>query len=115
MEPHCDEAGGDCVSLPREVCSLERRLVVKTTPLTGCDKVARLLCSPRDCEMTEGPVQCREEPRSMVVDRPVEDCEMSPIRVCRPVTRMVPKLEPTEAGFHCQLISLSLSSSSGLH
>ena len=37
-ESHCDEAGGDCVSLPREICTLERRTVVKTTPLTGCDK-----------------------------------------------------------------------------
>ena len=63
-----------------------------------CEKVARLLCSPRGCEMTEGPVECREEARSQVVERPVEDCQMSPIRVCRPVTKMVPKLEPTQAG-----------------
>ena len=38
-EPRCDETGENCVSLAREECSLERRTVVKTTPLTGCDKV----------------------------------------------------------------------------
>ena len=97
-EPHCDEAGEHCVTLGREECRLERRRVVKTTPLTGCDKVARLLCSNPGCRRTEGPVQCREEPRTAVVERPVEDCRVSPVRVCRPVTRMVPRLEPTQAG-----------------
>lgn len=32
----------------------------------------------------------------MLVDRPGEDCHMEPLTVCRPVTKMVPKLEPQE-------------------
>ena len=54
------------------------------------------MCAPRDCEMTEGEVECRQELRSLLVDRPGEECHMEPIEVCRPVTRMVPKLEPSE-------------------
>ena len=41
-------------------------------------------------------MECREERRSMVVERPEEECHMEPINVCRPVTRMVPQLKPTE-------------------
>ena len=86
-DSQCDDAGGSCVEVSRQECSLERRTVVKTTPLTGCEKVGRLLCAPRGCEMVSGPVECREETRSQLVDRPVEECQMSPITVCRPVTK----------------------------
>ena len=66
--------------------------------------------------MTEGPVQCRAEPRSVVVERPVEECQMSPVRVCRPVTRMVPRLEPTQAGFPFIIsASLTLTLTPGLY
>ena len=34
--------------------------------------------------MTEGEVECRQEVRSLLVDRPGEECHMEPIEVCRP-------------------------------
>ena len=42
--------------------------------------------------ITQGPVECREVPKTMVIDNPVEECEMNPIRTCKFVTRLVPKL-----------------------
>ena len=45
---------------------------------------------------SKGPVECREIPKTAVVDNPVEECEMTPIRTCKFVTKLVPKLAPKE-------------------
>ena len=42
--------------------------------------------------ITQGPVECRDVPKTMAIDNPVEECEMNPIRTCKFVTRLVPKL-----------------------
>ena len=97
-----------CDQWPREVCSVEKRKVNKSSPRTGCDKIPKLMCAPIGCGMreerhrirvdfranavTQGPVECREVPKTMVIDSPVEECEMNPIRSCKFVTRLVPKL-----------------------
>ena len=44
----------------------------------------------------QGPVTCREEPKSILVDSPVEECEMAPIRSCKFVTKLLPKLAARE-------------------
>ena len=44
----------------------------------------------------QGPVTCREEPKSILIDSPVEECEMTPIRSCKFVTKLVPKLAARE-------------------
>lgn len=94
-ETRCDEAGENCESWPREQCSIVTKAVTKTTPKTGCDKVPKRMCMAKRCHLAEGGVECGMEQRSMVVDSPEEECEMSPVRVCRPVTKMVPQLVPT--------------------
>ena len=50
---HCSSAG-ECVTVPREECEVERREVVRTSPHTGCEKVPRQMCAPRGCQMIEG-------------------------------------------------------------
>lgn len=85
-----------CDKWPREVCSVEKRKVEKTSPQTGCDKIPKLMCTPVGCGVREGPVECREVPKTIVVDNPVEDCEMDPVRTCKFVTKLVPKLTAKE-------------------
>ena len=69
---------------------------MQTTPRTGCHKVAKLLCAAAGCRVVEGEVECRLAPRSILVDSPQEQCDIAPIRVCRPATRLVPRLVPVK-------------------
>ena len=32
----------------------------------------------------------------MIVDSPIEQCDMEPLRTCKHVTKLVPKLEPSQ-------------------
>ena len=38
------------------------------------------------------PVQCYNETKTLVVDTPVEECELEPRQNCRHATKQVPKL-----------------------
>ena len=40
----------------------------------------------------QGPVQCYNETKTLVVDTPVEECELEPRQNCRHATKQVPKL-----------------------
>ena len=59
LEEKCKEslagytAEQKCDQWPREVCSVERRTVNKSSPQTGCDKIAKLMCAPTGCAMRE--------------------------------------------------------------
>ena len=44
----------------------------------------------------QGPLECHEEPREVLVDRPVEECGMEAFNTCRPVTRLTPSLVPKQ-------------------
>ena len=39
---------------------------------------------------------CHEKVKTILVDNPIEDCSMQPIRTCKHVTKLVPKLEPAK-------------------
>ena len=45
---------------------------------------------------TQGPVKCQEKVKTVVVDNPIEECDMEPLRTCKHITKLVPKLEPTQ-------------------
>ena len=45
---------------------------------------------------TQGPVECQEKVKTVVVDNPIEECDMEPLRTCKHITKLVPKLEPTQ-------------------
>jgi len=81
-----------CDKWPREVCSLTKQKVKKYTPDTSCEKVPKEMCRPRGCGIKEGPVQCRDKVKTVIVDNPVEECDMEPIRTCKHVTKLVPRL-----------------------
>jgi len=85
-----------CSKWPREVCDVKKKRVIKYTPITGCTKEPRELCAPAGCGFTEGSEVCYDKTQTVVQDAPKEECALEPQRTCAHVTKLVPKLEPTE-------------------
>jgi len=85
-----------CSKWPREVCSVSKKNVQKFTPITGCTKEPRELCAPAGCGFSQGEEECYDKTQTVVQDAPKEQCSLEPQRVCRHVTKLVPKLSPTE-------------------
>merc|ERR1712055_947807 len=85
-----------CSKWPKEVCSVSKKNVKKYTPITGCTKEARELCAPAGCGFKQGTEECYDKVQTVVQDAPKEQCTLEPQRTCRHVTKLVPKLEPTE-------------------
>merc|ERR1712203_628129 len=102
VEEKCeDETSGyttntKCSKWPREVCSVSKKNVKKYTPITGCTKEPRELCAPAGCGFTQGDEICRDKVQTVVQDAPKEECSLEPQRTCKHVTKLVPKLTPTE-------------------
>jgi len=85
-----------CSKWPREVCRLSKKQVKKYTPITGCTKEPRELCAPAGCGFKQGREECYDKVQTVVQDAPKEQCTLEPQRTCKHVTKLVPKLEPTE-------------------
>merc|ERR1712226_1544121 len=66
------------------------------TPNTGCTKEPRELCAPAGCGFKQGTEECYEKVQTVVQDAPKEQCTLEPQRTCKHVTKLVPKLSPTE-------------------
>ncbi len=79
-----------CDLWPKQVCELEKKTVVRTSPETECRKVPREVCGPGPCPLEPGPKECRTEPRTVVQDKPDEQCHLTPNKVCKFVTKLVP-------------------------
>merc|ERR1712192_235996 len=86
----------DCFKWPKEVCNVSKKQVKKYTPITACTKEPRELCAPAGCGFKEGREECFEKVQTVVQDAPKEQCTLEPQRTCKHVTKLVPKLEPTE-------------------
>jgi len=74
------------------VCNITTERVLKYTPETSCEKVPHELCAPIGCNLVEGPVQCRDKMKTVIVDNPNEECDLEPFRTCKHSTKLVPKL-----------------------
>merc|ERR1712198_453978 len=85
-----------CSKWPREVCNVQKKSVKKYTPITGCTKEPRELCAPAGCGFKEGAEVCYDKTQTIVQDAPKEECSLEPQRTRQHVTKLVPKLEPTE-------------------
>merc|ERR1712032_1153261 len=66
------------------------------TTNTKCSKEPRELCAPAGCGFVPGDEVCYDKVQTVVQDAPKEQCTLEPQRTCKHVTRLVPKLEPTE-------------------
>jgi len=102
VEEKCeDETSGyttntKCSKWPKEVCSVSKKPVTKFTPITGCTKEPREICAPAGCGFKEGAEECYDKKQTVVQDAPKEQCNLEPQRTCKHVTKLVPKLTPTE-------------------
>jgi len=81
-----------CDTWPREVCNITTEAVKKYTPETTCEKLPTTLCAPKGCGIKQGPVECRDKMKTVVIDNPIEECDLEPFRVCKHATKLVPKL-----------------------
>ena len=41
-------------------------------------------------------MQCQDKVKTVIVDSPIEECDIEPLRTCKHITKLVPKLEPTQ-------------------
>ena len=48
------------------------------------------------CLNVQGAVQCHDKVKTVIVDNPVEECDMEPLRTCKHITKLVPKLMATQ-------------------
>merc|ERR1712137_34070 len=102
VEEKCeDETSGyttntKCSKWPKEVCNVSKKNVKKYTPITGCTKEPRELCAPAGCGFKQGAEECYDKTQTVVQDAPKEQCSLEPQRTCKHVTKLVPKLTPTE-------------------
>ena len=118
VEEKCeDETSGyttntRCSKWPREVCSVSKKQVKKFTPITGCTKEPRELCAPAGCgfrkvngisvfhsfmnSFDQGVEECRDVVKTVVQEKPREECQLEPRKTCKFVTKLVPKLEPEQ-------------------
>ena len=44
----------------------------------------------------QGAVACHDRVKTIVVDKPIEECNIEPVRSCTHVTKVVPKLVPVQ-------------------
>ncbi|XP_023321813.1 uncharacterized protein LOC111696443 [Eurytemora carolleeae] len=85
-----------CEKWPRQECSVKKEEVKKYTPVTGCTKEPTELCAPAGCGFKEGAPLCQDKIKTIVQEKPTEECDIEPVRTCKHVTKLVPKLEPRE-------------------
>ena len=41
----------------------------------------------------QGPLECHDKVKTVISENPVENCDMEPLRTCKHVTKLVPKLD----------------------
>jgi len=85
-----------CHKWPRQECTVTKKDVKKYSPVTGCTKEPRELCAPAGCGFTESPEICHDKVKTIVQEKPTEECDIEPHRMCKHVTKLVPHLEPRE-------------------
>ncbi len=108
-----------CTKWPREVCTKEKKTVLKYSPETECKKVPRELCGPSGCVLTPGPEECFDKKETVITEVPEETCNLEPQKQCKHVTKLVSGLTnltlKTKASylinFRCLCSSLNRSAS----
>jgi len=86
----------ECKDWPRRICQVEKKPVTKYNPITSCRKEPVELCAPAGCGHEKGPEQCHDKTITTIQDIPKESCTLDPHRSCKAVTKLVPRLEPSE-------------------
>ena len=81
--------------------------MTKYTTMTGCNKEPTELCAPVGCGFKEvrlsnifvfnilacqGIEECHDVVKTHIQEKPEEECTLEPVRTCKHITRLVPKL-----------------------
>merc|ERR1711936_1039087 len=85
-----------CQKWPRQECTLSKKSVTKYTTMTGCNKEPTELCAPAGCGFKEGPEECHDETKTLVSEKPEEECILEPQKQSKHVTKLVPQLQEVE-------------------
>jgi len=88
--------GEDCKKVVRMSCSIKDKVSYKFKPLTECKLSPVELCGPPGCGVREGKEICHDRRTLVVYDKPEETCDLEPVRNCRPITKLVPRLKARE-------------------
>jgi len=60
---------------------------------TSCEKLPVEICGA-GCVISEGEEECHEKVITSLVDVPEEHCDLNPQKICKYVTKLVPRLSP---------------------
>jgi len=60
---------------------------------TSCEKLPVEICGA-GCEFVEGEEECHDKVLTSLVDVPEEVCDLNPQKICKFITKLVPKLKP---------------------
>jgi len=86
----------NCKKWPKQECSLSKQTVTKYTTMTGCHKEPTELCAPKGCGYKEGPEECHDVVKTVISEKPEEECIIEPQKQCKHVTKLVPQLQEVE-------------------
>merc|ERR1719242_411221 len=74
--------GEECEEWPVQKCTLQEKVVKKTTPNTACEKIPKEICAPSNCVVAPSKKHCRTE--TVLVPRLIQqpNCIKVPKEVC---------------------------------
>ena len=96
VEKVCNGQGPDvCQTIYESSCSTKyiEKQPGKFVGDTGCEKLPVEICGA-GCTFDEGLEECHNKVVTSVFDVPEEQCDLNPQKICRFITKLVPKLSP---------------------
>merc|ERR1719242_2572940 len=75
--------GEECEEWPVQKCTLQEKVVKKTTPNTACEKIPKEICAPSNCVVGVSPKKCRTETKALLQNIPTEECDLEPQENCK--------------------------------
>jgi len=90
----------ECEDTFKKNCKIEQEHTVKT--ITFCSTTLVKDCEGEECGFSEGEEECFDKTQSVVQKAPKMKCSLEPAVTCKNVTKLIPKLGPTE---ECVMVS----------
>ena len=73
---------------------------------TDCEKLPVEICGA-GCDYQEGAEECHEKVITAIVEIPEEVCDLNPQKICKSITKLVPRLKPSQ---ECTIIPQEICS-----
>jgi len=85
----------ECEETYKKNCIVEYEHIVRT--VNFCSTPLRRECNEDECGFAEYKEECYEKTQTVVQRAPKEQCSLEPAITCKNVSKLIPKLGPTEA------------------